>query len=65
MVGGRFCYETVFLYLLIVMALVALVAIMLFGNVIIGLMVAVLYGVAISGIAFVCCNPDEEDDWKR
>ena len=49
-----------FLYLLIVMS----AAIGLFGNVFIGIMVAVLYGVAISGIAIVCYKP-EEDEWKR
>ena len=53
-----------FLYLCTVLVLTASVAIMLLGNVFVGLMVAALYGMAICAIALVCHNPEEEDTWE-
>ena len=51
-----------FLYLLTILVLVASVSIIVLGNVFVGILVIVLYGMSVCAIALVCQNADTEDE---
>ena len=54
-----------FMYLLTVLVLVSAVAIMILGNVFVGIVIAALYGMGVCAIALVTLNADTGDEWER
>lgn len=52
-----------FLYMLTILVLAASVAIMVLGNVFVGILVAVVYGLSVCAIALVSQGDDGEDEW--
>lgn len=53
-----------FMYMVTVLVLVAAVAIMILGNVFVGILIAGLYGIGVCAIALVSQNADVEDEWE-
>ena len=53
-----------FMYLLTVLVVISAVAIMILGNVFVGIVIAALYGMGVCAIALVSQNADTEDEWE-
>ena len=52
-----------FLYMLTILVLAASVAIMVLGNVFVGILVCAVYGLSVCAIALVSQGDDGEDEW--